>query len=70
MEYIVNRSNNAYDGTLVTNMKVTKREDGKYEASFPAIPKLPPVVGSSESDAVNRARVAVQEAHNKGEIGN
>lgn len=66
----MNRSSNELDGTIGSFMRVTKREDGQWEASFPHDKGVPSGVAGSEQEAINRARTNIQAAVASGKAGN
>ena len=48
-------------------MKVNKQADGTYLATAQGLKD--PVKGRSESEAITRAKVALQDAHSSGKLG-
>jgi len=66
----MNRSSNELDGTIGSFMRVHKREDGKFEASFPNDKNVASGVADSEQEAINRARTNIQAAVASGKTGN
>lgn len=58
----MNQSNNAQDGALTFNLKVTKTEEGKTTVSCPAQPQLPPVTAERHSTAVELMKQRIQKA--------
>lgn len=66
----MNRSSNACDGPLSTSIKVTKQEDGTYAASAVGAvgQTVAPVVATSECNAINLLRQALQKAAGEGKI--
>lgn len=65
----MNRSSNELDGTIGSFMKVHKREDGKFEATFPNDPQVQGAVAQNETEAVNRAKENMQTAVARGKAG-
>lgn len=65
----MNRSSDAYGGSVWSHSKVTTREDGKIEVSFPNHPEVEPGVADQVSTAVERAKQNFREADSKGTLG-
>lgn len=65
----MNRSSDAYGGTVWSHSKVTTREDGKVEVTFPNHPEVEAGVADSVSVAVERAKQNFREADAKGTLG-
>ncbi len=66
----MNRSSNAAHSTLGVTVKVAKQADGTYVAqpSGDLGKSIPPVVGRSESEAMNLCTQAVNKANSEGKI--
>lgn len=65
----MNRSSDAYDGTVWSHSKVTTREDGQVEVTFPNHPEIPAGVASNISTAIEKAKQNFREADSKGTVG-
>jgi hypothetical protein len=65
----MNRSTDAFDGAVWSNSKVSQREDGKFEVTFPNAPDVPAGVADNLSTAIERAKQNFRETDGKGKIG-
>ena len=66
----MNRSDWVRDGMVFSDMTVNKQPDGSYHAKFPTAPQVGTAIGRDESEAVNLAKQAYQQAHVQGKLGN
>lgn len=64
----MNRSSDAYGGSVWSHSKVTTREDGQVEVSFPNNPEVPPGVASNVSTAIEKAKQNFRELDSKGTL--
>ena len=62
----MNKSNNLYDGSVQSHIKISKRQDGKFEATSPNAPDIPPVVSASESGAILSLKSKIAQALRQG----
>lgn len=65
----MNRSTDAFDGAIWSNSKVTTREDGQFEVTFPNAPEVPPGVAGNLSTAIERAKQNYRESDSKAPVG-
>ena len=65
----MNRSSDALGGSVWSHMKLVKREDGQYEATFPNAPEVPSGVAQSESAAVEAAKQNFRSLDAEGKLG-
>jgi len=63
------RSDWDHDGVIWSNLEVHKQKDGQFKAHFPAAPQIPAAIGRSENEAINLAKQAMEQAHEKGTVG-